>query len=271
MFVYGQLKNAQIENKSSDYSAGVVGRIWLNTTSILAKYDSGSGIKTIVDTDSLQILSNKTFDVYKMSYQTTPATPSAGLVSVYVKSNDKVYIKKSSGVESVLGSGAGASSLIWEKNGLLSPSSETIDGFRLEAFSNLDTQEVYALLTVPEGYEAGTQLKLLYGSFFTTVTSGNILFRAQTALIRDAVTVLGTYSNIHTSTNAEVSAAAVSNTLKAIGEIDITNASGQINGVAIAAGDKLRVRLYRDIASETSSAASDARLLINNFQLRTTI
>jgi len=167
-----------------------------------------------------------------------------------------------------LGGGGGAGALLWEKNGVTNPTSELVDGFRLECFANGDTQEIYALITVPETYEAGTQLKLLYGAFFLSATSGKVLFKAQTALVRDASTVLGTYSNIHTSTNSEVTAAGVANTLTAIGDIDLTNASGQINGVAVAAGDKLRVRLYRDNASESSPAAADAKLLINNFQLR---
>lgn len=32
MNIYGQLENAQLENRASNYSSGVVGRVWLNTT-----------------------------------------------------------------------------------------------------------------------------------------------------------------------------------------------------------------------------------------------
>jgi hypothetical protein len=58
--INGQLENAQLENKSADYSTGVAGRFWLNTTSLLPKYDTGAAIKTLVDTDSTQTLTGKT-------------------------------------------------------------------------------------------------------------------------------------------------------------------------------------------------------------------
>lgn len=60
MKVYSQLVSAQFENKASDYSAGTIGRIWINTSSSLAKFDDGSAIRTFVTTDNTQTLTNKT-------------------------------------------------------------------------------------------------------------------------------------------------------------------------------------------------------------------
>lgn len=276
MKVYGNLEQAQLEALSASPTPGILGRIFINSTSKIPGYDNGTVIKYFADLDSTQTLSGKTLvtptvDLFTVQHQGAPAAPAAGYVKLYVKNNNKAYLMRSTGVESALGGGGGAGSLIWEKNGVASPAAELVDGLRLECFANGDTQEIYALLTVPETYEAGTQLKLLYGSFFCLATTGKVFFKAQTALIRDASTVLGTYANIHTSTNAEVTVAAVANTLKAIGDIDLTDATGLINGVAIAAGDKLRVKLYRDNASESVAADAEAKLLINNFQLRFTV
>jgi hypothetical protein len=59
----------------------------------------------------------------------------------------------------------------------------------------------------------------------------------------------------------------VANTIANIGDIDLTSAIGEINAVQVQAGNKLRVRLYRDFASETSPAAADARLLTDSFEI----
>jgi hypothetical protein len=164
--------------------------------------------------------------------------------------------------------GGGGSSLKWVKSGTTSPETYLVDGFELESFYDTETMEIYTSITVPSSYQAGVQIKMVSGAFFCSSAAGNVFFKTQTALLRDASTVLGTYSNIHTSTNSQVTLS-VSNQLKAIGDLQLTDASGQINGVAVAAGDKLRIRLYRDVASETSSATT-AHLMIDNFEVKFT-
>lgn len=276
MKVYGNLEKAQLEALSASPTPGILGRIFINNVTNIPGYDNGTVIKYFADLDSAQSLSNKTLilpvtDVITVSQQSTPSNPAAGFNRLYIKANNKAYILRSSGVESALGGGGGAGSLIWEKTGVINPTSEFIDGFHLENFSNGDTQEIYAFITVPESYEAGAEISLLYGAFFCSATSGRVFFKAQTSLIRDASTILGSYPNTHVSTNLEVTVAVVSNTLTPIGVIQLTNATGQINGVAVAPGDKLRVRLFRDNAVESTPANADAKLLVNNFQLRFTV
>lgn len=56
--IWGQLENAQIENKSSDYSAGPVGRIWWNTSGGQAKLDDGTNIRALLRNDSKAIIGN---------------------------------------------------------------------------------------------------------------------------------------------------------------------------------------------------------------------
>jgi hypothetical protein len=214
------------------------------------------------------IVTNPNIDLITFDHQTTPSAPAAGKTKFYIKNTNKVYIIDSDGVERPVGSGGGGSSLIWEKLGDLSPSNESQDGIRLEGFGHTDVQELYLSVNVPSDYVAGTQITLLNGAFFISATSGNILFRTVTSLIRAATTVLGTYSNSHTSTNTEITANGVSNTLTNVGDIDLTDSDGLINGVAVAANDKLRIKLTRAIATETSSAAAIAKLMINNLDIK---
>lgn len=164
-----------------------------------------------------------------------------------------------------VGAGGGGTTLNWNKTGDSSPVTEDVDGFRFESFDNSSSQEIYAVLTVPSSYRAGKPIKLKYGQFFANVTSGNVFFKAATALIQ-STTVLGTYPNIHNSTNTQVTVSGTANTVNSIGDIDLSSSTGQINGVAIAPGDKLRIRLFRDNAAESSPAAADARLMIENFE-----
>lgn len=56
MFVYGALQNAQLENKSSDYSVGPVGRIWWNTTSGKAMLDDGTNVRALLRNDQKIII-----------------------------------------------------------------------------------------------------------------------------------------------------------------------------------------------------------------------
>lgn len=317
MNVYGQLIKASFEKTSTDLTDTFEGLFFYNTTTKLVKFRTNAALKTFVDTDTNQLLSNKEHDIATMVQQatpginpatgkvklylksdkrlfqldengvervvgdeqnvstlnnqaTTPSNPVAGKVKIYTKTDKNAYILDDTGVEKPLGSGSGASSLIWEKLGDTSPNTILVDGMRLEEFAETDTQEIYTTILIPSTYISGTQIKLMNGSFFCSAITGKVFFKADVSLIRPGLTVLGTYSNNLTSTNTEVTVAGVSNQLKNTGDLNLTDANGQINAISVAPGDKLRVRLYRAIASESVSAAASAKLLINTFEIKLT-
>lgn len=170
------------------------------------------------------------------------------------------------------GSGGGVSdkslALKWNKSGNLSPVQSFVDGMSIEDFSNEESQEIYATFEVPSSFLGGSQILLKGLSFFTSLIAGNVLFKAQATLIKAGSTVIGTYTNQRTTTNAQVAVAGVANRVTSIGDLDLTDLTGQINGVAVAGGDTIRVRLYRDIASETSGLADVARLLIESCEVK---
>jgi hypothetical protein len=162
------------------------------------------------------------------------------------------------------GAGGGGVSLNW-KAGTQAPVDEFIDGLDLKSFDNSSTQEIFATLTVPQSYRAGKPIRLLGASFFANVGAGNVFFKAQATLIKLGNT-LGSYPNIHTSVNTEVTVPATPNQLAAVGVLDLTSSIGEVNSVAVAPGDRIRIRLFRDNAAETSSATADARLLIDGLE-----
>jgi hypothetical protein len=170
------------------------------------------------------------------------------------------------------GSGSGGASasggvtLDWSKNSDNASLTEFIDGIAFESFDNQSTHEIYSIVTVPSAYILGSPIKLKRGQFFNISITGKVFFKTETTLI-NAGLILGTYPNKHNSTNAEVTVNGVSNTINDIGDIDLTGATGLINGVAVTAGMKLLIKLYRANVSESVSASNDARLLINNFEI----
>lgn len=58
MHVFSQLVNAQVENKTTDYSAGVSGRIWLNTAIQKIQTDDGTLIRALLRNDQHLVLGN---------------------------------------------------------------------------------------------------------------------------------------------------------------------------------------------------------------------
>lgn len=159
-------------------------------------------------------------------------------------------------------------SLNWSKSGNISPLQSFVDGMSVEDFSNEESQEVYAVFKVPDSFLGGSQISLKGLSFFTPLTAGNVLFKAQTTLIKSGSTVIGTYTNQRTTTNTQVAVAGVSNRVTNVGDLDITDGTGQINGVGVASGDTVRVRLYRDVAGEISGLADVARLLLESCEVK---
>lgn len=142
------------------------------------------------------------------------------------------------------------------------PITEFIDGFLFESFDNISAQEIYAVVNVSNTYIAGNQITLKNGEFFCAdVSPATVQFQSVATLINSS-TVLGTYTNTYTSTNAAVTLSATSNLITSIGNIDLTNASGQINAVAVQPGDKIRVKLYRIASGSTS----DARLIMDSLE-----
>ncbi len=155
---------------------------------------------------------------------------------------------------------SGVPPLLFNPNGINAPGVSYTDGVDLLDFDNANSQEIWALVKVPDDYVAGRQIKIKGLSYFCNVNSNNVLLKTITTLLESASSILGTYTNTHTSTNTEKTQT-VSNRLETVSEIDVSDAAGLINAVAVAPGDMLRIKLYRDNASETVPAAADARVL----------
>lgn len=149
------------------------------------------------------------------------------------------------------GGGGGAGAFIWTAN-TLAPVRRISDGLRVLDFATEDTTSMFSqMIRVPDDYVPGTQIFAKGGLCFSADTSGTFLLQAQTTLIRPGF-VVGAFSEVHDSTNAEITVPAASQELAEIGDVDLCSATGEIGLEAVAPGDFIRIQIYRDPADETN-------------------
>lgn len=168
----------------------------------------------------------------------------------------------------VAAGGGGGGSLRWVE-ATSSPTPNVNDAF-MEVYdyqsfaASGQAQSLYALIKVPNGYTAGNQAKLR-GFFFSADAAGTVLMQTVATLIRAGVDLYSTTTNQRTSTNAAVTlSAGTVNELQAV-LYDLSDGSGQINGVAIAAGDVIKVELKRGTDTATSDVSVPVYAMEGNF------
>lgn len=122
-------------------------------------------------------------------------------------------------------------------------------------FTNGGTESVYWRCKLPNSYTAGTQV-FLYLTYYSPDTSNTLLISSTSYLKRPATDAASSVANSYTSTNAAVTLSGASELLRTV-VLDISNASGQINSVALAAGQDILVRIFRG----TDTSTSDARIV----------
>ena len=179
---------------------------------------------------------------------------------VLIEDSEDSFEKKKVDLANLIGGGGsgGGGSFQWEA-GDIAPIDSWFKGMTLMDFDFESNMEIFALVTVPESYEAGTQVFLKNAKFFADAGSGNVLFRCVTAVLRNGVDVTGTLDE-HTSVNTELTLT-TNNAITSIGDIDLTDSVGEINSNAVQPLDVLVIKLYRDNTNETSPANADARFL----------
>ena len=163
--------------------------------------------------------------------------------------------------------GAGGVSLRWYFGDSNAPF-RTTNANGLEVFEftqSPDELTCYATLKIPNSYTPGVQLFLKTGQFYSDLTSGNVLFRTDTRIFKANISGVST-PTAYTSTNAQQAVDITTNEIVTLSDVDLTDATGQINSVAVAAGDVLLITLYRDTSDETSGAAGSAFMIIDSFE-----
>lgn len=128
---------------------------------------------------------------------------------------------------------------------------QTAIGINYYEYEPALSQALYLLIKVPDAYLPGNQI-FLYGMWQNADSSGNALLSTQSTLIRVGTDGISSTTNQRTSTNSAVTMSGGNQDISQEIVFDLTDSSGQINSVAVSAGDLIKIRIYEN-ASTTAS------------------
>ncbi len=89
-------------------------------------------------------------------------------------------------------------------------------------------------------------------SFYSPDSSGDVLLQSVATLIRVGTDLISSTTNQRTSTNAAVTLSGGTVSIPQALSLDLSDASGQINGVAVSPGDLIIVQFVRGTDTATS-------------------
>lgn len=147
------------------------------------------------------------------------------------------------------GGGGGGAGFTWYTPVGIAPLASEENSELVYLFESGSSNKLSATVKVPESHLAGSQIKLKI-ALYSPSSSNTILLQTTSTLIRKGVDAVDSTTNQHTSTNT-----ALTNTLAnqyREDELDLTDGSGQVNGVTVTGGDILKVELTRGTDTDTA-------------------
>jgi hypothetical protein len=176
---------------------------------------------------------------------------------IYISANSINKTLDDAIIDGDVSGGGGGGSMKWIEG---VPSANVIKEADVEVhtFSLADagSQFLYAMVRVPTTYQAGKQIKCKI-PVYSVDSSGTFLIQSVARLIRTGTDTFSTTANTRTSSNTAITASGANQNKPQAVELDLTSTIGEINAVAVSAGDYIIVRLQRG----TDTATSDVRAL----------
>ena len=138
------------------------------------------------------------------------------------------------------------------------------NGEKIFLFSSEDrgVQTLNLFLRIPQGYTAGQQIKAYLGAYSPSNT-GTFFLKTLTTLVRKEVDAISSVTNQYSSTNAALTNTVV-DMLREV-EFDLTDTSGEINGIAVSAGDVIKIELSRD---NTDTDSAEIRVIPSSTEVK---
>jgi hypothetical protein len=155
------------------------------------------------------------------------------------------------------GGGGGGGALRWIEGGN-APTLTFENEIEVYEFEPALSQALYLAIRVPASYTAGNQVRLRI-LWTCAATSGDALIRSVSTLIRSETDEITSTTNQRTSTNTAITLTASNDLEPQKVILDLTDSSGQINSVAVAAGDLIKVK----VEESSSTVASNIKLIFD--------
>ena len=297
MKVFGNLERASLEVLSSNPSAGVLGRVWFNSTDGRPYIDESSVVRAILVNDDKLIVGNSgtaaqnirlhrgaagvlqfvtgsdataegtlstslnllsfRFEGYTDALK--PAFGNAGRV-VYLTDLQNLFVDTGTAWNPVGSGGGGGGGANW-RGGDPAPLESEEYNEKVWMFQQGAAQQVVLYVKVPTSYAPGRQIRLAINQYSPSAADTQLLSAVST-LVRRNTDAINSTSNQHTSTNAALTNTVALQSREAI--IDLTSSTGTINGVAVAASDLIKVVLSRGTDTDTA----DVRFVPSSTELR---
>jgi hypothetical protein len=206
---------------------------------------------------------NLTGDVTSIGMGTTVIAIKGVTVDDTAKADGKALVYKSgsgnieySAVSS--GGGGGGSAVIWNGDVANSPINGIENDQPVFFFSDGNTEYLTTTLKVPDSYVTGNPVNLKT-TWYSLSSSGTVLLKATSYLVRTESESFSSIANSHASTNSAQTNTSAVQTRTAT--IDVSDGSGQLGGVAITKNSVIRVVLTRDTGTDTDTG--DVRFVPN--------
>lgn len=285
MKVYGQLVKAALENTASSLSGTIAGLAAWNTTSLLVEVSDGTNVRALLRNDQKAVIGNNgtannnirfhrgasgvlqfvqggdataegtlSTNLNQISGRienyANASLPAAGNAGRLAWVTDQTVVKIDNGSAWVpVGSGGGGGSLQWIESAE-APIPDIENDCRVYLYPAGVTNNLFAFIRVPASYVPGSPIKMK-AMFYSPSTSGTALFTAQSTLLQKDADAIDDTTDQRTSTNSAVTLSGSANKVNTA-EFDITSTTGTINSVAVAAGDLIKVKVYRGTDTDTA-------------------
>ena len=223
----------QLDGKVSDTGDTVTGDIIMdNEKGVLFREATGNG------TDRVRVKA--------------PAALAADVEFVLPNSNGalgQALVTDGTGNTSWQSVGGGGAGFLFNEVAGESPTRDFLADERVYDFEYNLTQRLVGWAKVPSSYSAGNQIQMTIAYAVESAGTDNVKMQTVATLIKSGEAVTST-TNQHTSTNGDDALSGTSNALN-VETLDLTDGSGEINLVAVAAGDLIKVELKRVNTSGT--------------------
>lgn len=300
MKVYGQLERASYENLGSDPGAAIAGRFWWNTVDGQGKLDDGSAIRAILRNDAKAIIGNSATAAenirfhrgaagvlqlvqgsdataegslstnlnqlsFKFETYTDAGKPAAGTAGrvVYISDLQTLLVDTGASYAGVGGGGGGGGSAVWRAD-TNAPVESYANAELIYQFQQSLGQSLTLFIKIPQTYLAGRQIKAYLGAYSVSAAN-DWKMQIVTTLIRKNTDAIDSVTNQNTSNSGDLTNT-VSNMYREL-TINLTDGSGQVNSVAVSAGDILKLVLTR-IAPVGTEDTADINFLPNATEIK---